>query len=123
MWTGLITGYGSGRSNRDFMSTASSSAGTPSSITVRWPTGLMNPVLSPRLRNPSTSPSETVVLPRFCPVAARYSWRTRCVAASGRGSAARGGLALDELDGLAEAGQRLLVDRVGLEGRPEELHD
>jgi hypothetical protein len=45
MWTGLITGYGSGRSKIAFISTASSSAGCPSSITVRCPTGLRNPVL------------------------------------------------------------------------------
>ena len=76
MWTGLITEYDSGRSKIERMRTASSSAGWPSSITVRWPTGLMNPVCSPRRRNPSTSPSAVVVLPRFWPVAARYSWRT-----------------------------------------------
>ena len=36
-----------------FIRTASSSAGTPSSMTVRWPTGFMNPVDRPRRWNPS----------------------------------------------------------------------
>ena len=44
MCTGLMTGYDSGRSKIAFIRTASSSAGWPSSITVRCPTGLMNPV-------------------------------------------------------------------------------
>ncbi len=71
MWTGLMTEYGSGRSKIAFIRTASSSAGCPSSITVRCPTGLMNPVRKPRRRKPSSRPSEAVVLPRFWPVAAR----------------------------------------------------
>src|SRR5204862_2628766 len=69
--TGLMSDSPSGRSNTLFMSTASSSAGTPSSITVRWPTGFMNPVDRPRDRKPSRNPSAAVVFPRFCPVAAR----------------------------------------------------
>ena len=71
MWTGLIWVSGSDRPNTAFMRTASSSAGTPSSMTVRWPTGLQNPVDRPRRRNPSMTPRLTVVLPRFWPVAAR----------------------------------------------------
>ena len=71
MWTGLIWPNGSARLNTLRMSTASSSAGTPSSMTVRWPTGFMNPVESPRRPNPSSTPRLTVVLPRFWPVAAR----------------------------------------------------
>ena len=43
MWTGLIRASGSGRSKTVLMRTASSSAGTPSSMTVRWPTGLQKP--------------------------------------------------------------------------------
>ena len=53
------------------ISTASSSAGTPSSMIVRWPTGFMNAVERPRRRKPSSTPRLTVVLPRFWPVAAR----------------------------------------------------
>ena len=71
MWTGLIRAIGSGRSNTVFMRTASSSAETPSWMTVRWPTGLMNPAESPRRRKPSRTPRLIVVLPRFWPVAAR----------------------------------------------------
>ena len=71
MWTGLITGIGSVRPKTSRMSTASSSAETPSSMTVRWPTGFMNPASSPRPRNRSNSPRLAVVLPRFWPVAAR----------------------------------------------------
>ena len=56
MWTGLICRSGSGRPKTVFISTASSSAGTPSSMTVRWPTGLMNPVDRPRRWNPSRTP-------------------------------------------------------------------
>ena len=44
MWTGLITGIDSGSPKTSRIRTASSSAGTPSSMTVRWPTGLMKPV-------------------------------------------------------------------------------
>jgi len=44
MWTGLICPSGSPSLKTVFMSTASSSAGTPSSMTVRCPTGFMNPV-------------------------------------------------------------------------------
>jgi hypothetical protein len=75
MWTGLSTEYFSGRPNVARMRTASSSAGSPSSMTVRCPTGFMKPALSPRRTKPSNSPSAAVVLPRFCPVAARYSCR------------------------------------------------
>ncbi len=71
MWTGLITEYGSGRPKTVFIRTASSSAGSPSSMTVRCPTGFMNPVCRPDRTNPSSSPSAAVVLPRFWPVAAR----------------------------------------------------
>ena len=71
MWTGLIRAIGSVRSNTLFMRTASSSAGTPSSMIVRWPTGFMNPVDNPRRSKPSITPRLTVVLPRFWPVAAR----------------------------------------------------
>ena len=45
MWTGLITEYGSGSPKTSRIRTESSSAGWPSSMTVRWPTGFMNPVL------------------------------------------------------------------------------
>jgi hypothetical protein len=71
MWTGLITAYDSAKPNVSFMRTASSSAGSPSSITVRCPTGLKKPVRRPSPTNPSSSPTAAVVLPRFCPVAAR----------------------------------------------------
>ena len=72
MWTGLICAERLGAGRRPgCISTASSSAGTPSSMTVRWPTGFMNPVDSPRRWNPSRTPRLTVVLPRFWPVAAR----------------------------------------------------
>ena len=71
MWTGLITVSGSARPKTLRIRIASSSAGTPSSMTVRWPTGFMNPVSSPRRRKPSRSPMLVVVLPRFWPVAAR----------------------------------------------------
>ena len=52
MWTGLIRPSGSGSPNTAFIRTASSSAGTPSSMTVRWPTGLKNPVERPRRPEP-----------------------------------------------------------------------
>ena len=71
MWTGLIWRSGSASPKTCFMRTASSSAGTPSSMIVRWPTGFMNPVDRPRRWKPSRTPRLTVVLPRFCPVAAR----------------------------------------------------
>ncbi len=71
MWTGLIWPSGSGSPKTCFMRIASSSAGTPSSMIVRWPTGLRKPVVRPRRRNPSSTPRLTVVLPRFWPVAAR----------------------------------------------------
>src|SRR5690349_5566695 len=35
----------------------------------------MNAVSRPRSRSPASSPSANVVLPRFWPVAARYTWR------------------------------------------------
>src|SRR4051812_4420466 len=98
------------------MRTASSSAGWPSSITVRCPTGFRNPVRRPRLMKPSRSPRAAVVLPRFCPVAARYSWRTGALAPSGR-------LALDQGDGIAQPGDPIGVDGVRLEVRAEALHD
>ena len=56
MCTGLSTVYGSGSPNVARMSTASSSAGSPSSMTVRCPTGFMKPAFSPRRRNPSRRP-------------------------------------------------------------------
>ncbi len=72
MWTGLITEFGSVSPKTAFMSTASSSAGTPvSSVTVRWPTGFVKPVRSPDSRKAWSRPSEAVVFPRFWPVAAR----------------------------------------------------
>ncbi len=71
MWTGDIREMGSESPNTLCISTASSSAGTPSTSTVRWPTGFMKPVESPRRPNPSSTPRLTVVLPRFWPVAAR----------------------------------------------------
>src|SRR5436189_3482425 len=42
---------------------------------------------------------------------------------SARGLWAAGGLTLDELDRVAQARKRLGLDRVGLEIRPEALHD
>ncbi len=71
MWTGLITVIGSVRPKTFRRSTASSSAGTPSSRIVRWPTGFMNRVSRSRRRKPSSRPMLVVVLPRFWPVAAR----------------------------------------------------
>ena len=71
MWTGLIWRSGSASPKTCFMRTASSSAGTPSSMIVRWPTGFRKPVDRPRRWKPSRTPRLTVVLPRFCPVAAR----------------------------------------------------
>src|SRR5664280_2773722 len=78
MCTGLMTSFGSVRPKTAFMSTASSSAGTPlSSVTVRWPTGFVKPVRRPSSTKAWTRPSEAVVFPRFWPVAARYRWRIR----------------------------------------------
>src|SRR5881628_2850617 len=104
------------------MSTASSTAGSPASITVRWPTGFMNPASRPRRMKPSNKPSAAVVLPRFWPVAARYSWR---IARPGgpRRLRARGRLALDERDPVAQALDGVRVDRLGLEVRAEPIHD
>jgi hypothetical protein len=65
MWTGLMRSSGSVSPKTLRMRIASSSAGMPSSITVRCPTGLMKPVERPRFRNPSRTPRLTVVLPRF----------------------------------------------------------
>src|SRR6187200_2311174 len=115
MCTGLICSSGSARSNTLFMRTASSSAGTPSSITVRWPTGLMNPVDSPRRRNPSMTPRLSVVLPRFWPVAARYTWR--------RVLPVRAGLALDQAERVPQSSHGLGVDRVRLEIRAQPFED
>src|SRR5881409_367664 len=104
------------------MSTASSSAGSPASITVRWPTGFMKPASRPRRMKPSNKPSAAVVLPRFWPVAARYSWR---IARPGgpRRLHARGRLALDERDPVAQARYGVGVDGLGLEVRAQSIHD
>ena len=69
--TGLIAGSGSVRPKTARMRIASSSAGVPSTSTVRWPTGFMNAMESPSRVNPSRNPRAVVVLPRFWPVAAR----------------------------------------------------
>src|SRR6185369_12746987 len=123
MWTGLRIEYGSVSPKTARMRTASSSAGSPWSMTVRWPTGFMNPASSPRRLNPSNSPSAAVVLPRFWPVAARYSWRIDRPSAVSRRLGARGRLALDQRDAVAHARDRVGVDRLGLEVRPEPIHD
>ena len=72
---GICTGerrcVGSGRSKTSRISAASSSAGAPLSMIQRCPTGFMKAVFRPRSVNAANSPSEAVVLPRFCPVAAR----------------------------------------------------
>src|SRR3954454_1085679 len=53
----------------------------------------MNAVRSPARWKPSNNPSEAVVLPRFWPVAARYSWR---ITAQCEPSAAEDAARLDE---------------------------
>src|SRR5688572_362486 len=66
--------------------------------------------------NPSSRPSAAVVLPRFWPVAARYSWRTA-------GLAPRRRLALDQGHRVTDPGDRLGIDGIRLEIRPKPLHD
>ena len=72
---GICTGerrcVGSGRLKTPRISAASSSAGAPSSMIQRWPTGFMKAVFRPRSAKAAKSPRDVVVLPRFCPVAAR----------------------------------------------------
>src|SRR5262245_35240289 len=93
-------------------------------MTVRWPTGFMKPVLRPSARKPFTSPRAAVVLPRFCPVAARYRCR---IATTGRprqrDSAASAGLSLDLRDSVTQPRQRIGVDRIRLEVRTEPIED
>src|SRR5215217_2989123 len=107
------------------MRTASSSAGWPWSMTVRWPTGFMNAVRRPARWKPSNRPSDAVVLPRFWPVAARYS----CfIESSGRRrdpkcSGSSRCLPFDQRDPVAEASDGFGIDGLRLEVGPEPIHD
>src|SRR4051812_28842135 len=90
----------------------------------------MKPTLRPRSASAAYSPSANVVLPRFMPVAARYTWRigpkgTRPAESAGVGLGAfpDGGSPLDQRQRVLEPREHVRVDRVAVGMGTEALED
>src|SRR5688500_8185507 len=84
------------------MSTVSSSMRLPSTSMKRWPTGLMKPMRPRRFCRAEKRPSDVVVLPAFCSVAATKMRGVSAFIARRRGRSSSGGVGVElaEFDGL-----------------------